>query len=146
MEVFRAARTLIDAGLPNDAVSRAYYAAFHLMRAAALSRGVDPRTHAGTLNVFNRELTRKGTLPPFNKLLTGLQSAREVADYDAGVSFTLDEARALVAEADAFATAVLDLLRAEGGGSTARPDAAERGRVTSCRGLRSPARRRTTYD
>jgi uncharacterized protein (UPF0332 family) len=84
------------------------------MRAALLSRGVDAKTHAGAMKLFNRELTQKGVLPPFNKLLTGLSGSREAADYDAGVSFTTDEARALLADADAFRAAVLDLLTREG--------------------------------
>jgi len=113
-ETLRAARTLLAAGLPNDALSRTYYAAFHVMRAAVLSRGVDPKTHAGTLNLFNRELTRKGLLPPFNKLLTGLHSAREAADYEAGVSFTEAEAQALLTESQAFTATVIDFLKREG--------------------------------
>lgn len=113
-DALRAATMLLAGNLPNDAVSRAYYAAFHAMRAAVLSRGIDAKTHAGTLNLFNRELTKTGVLPPFNRLLTGLSSAREAADYEAGVSFTTDEASAFVGEAELFSRAVFDLLRSEG--------------------------------
>ena len=113
-DAFRAADTLINAGLPNDAVSRTYYGAFHLMRAALISRGVEAKTHAGTIKLFNRELTQKNVLPPFNKLLTGLAGSREAADYETSVSFTVDEARAILTEVDAFRTVVLELLRGEG--------------------------------
>jgi uncharacterized protein (UPF0332 family) len=113
-ESFREVRTLLDAKLPNGAVSRTYYAVFHLMRAAVLSRGVDPKTHAGALHQFNHHLTKPGLLPPFNRLIAGLQRSREMADYEAAVSFTLDEARSMLDEAIAFSDAVLDLLRREG--------------------------------
>lgn len=113
-ETLRAARILLDAKLPNDAVSRAYYAAFHAMRAAVISRGIDPKTHAGTLTLFNREITRAGLLPPFNKLLTGLSSAREAADYEAGVSFTLEEAMSMTSDAASFVNEVESLLTREG--------------------------------
>jgi uncharacterized protein len=111
---FREARTLIDAALPNGAVSRAYYAAFHMARAALLSRGIEAKTHAGTMKLFHRELTAKGVMPSFNKLLGDIQAARQTADYDAAISFTLDEAREVLGEAERFSAAVSDLLKREG--------------------------------
>ena len=113
-DTFRAAITLLEAGLPNDALARTYYAAFHVVRAAVLSRGHDPKTHAGALNLFNRELGRTGTLPSYNRLLTGLQGARAAADYDAAVTFSEAEARQYLDEAEAFASTVVELLRREG--------------------------------
>ncbi len=113
-EAFREAEILVGAGLTNGAVSRAYYVVFHLARAALLTRGIEPKTHSGALKLVNTELTRKGLLPSFNKLLSGLQRSREVADYDAAVSFTGDEAKEFVADAETFRVAVLDLLRREG--------------------------------
>jgi hypothetical protein len=41
----RAARALADLGLYDDAASRLYYAAFHLISAALLSLGVQAQTH-----------------------------------------------------------------------------------------------------
>ena len=111
---FREAQTLIDASLPNGAVSRAYYAAFHMARAALLSRGIESKTHAGTMKLFHRELTAKGVMPSFNKLLGDIQTARQSADYDAAISFTLDEAREVYDEAERFSTAVTELLKREG--------------------------------
>lgn len=113
-DALREAMTLIAAGLPNGAVSRAYYAAFHMARAGLLSRGVEAKSHAGTQKMFHRELTAKGALPSFNKLLGDIQAARERADYDAGISFTLDEASEVLDEAERFSRAVGDLLRREG--------------------------------
>lgn len=75
---------------------------------------MDPKTHAVALNAFNRELTKTGTLPSYNRLLTGLQGARTAADYDAAVSFSPEEARQFLDEADAFARTVLELLHREG--------------------------------
>ena len=55
-DAFREAQTLIAAGLPNGAVSRAYYAAFHMARAGLLSRGIEAKSHAATQKLFHREL------------------------------------------------------------------------------------------
>jgi len=111
----RAATALVGLGLNADAVSRAYYAVFHLLRAALLSRGVDPKTHAGAIHLFNTELVRKGTFPSaHNRLLGGLQRARELADYDAAVAFSAEDAGAEVAAAHEFSRAVLEVLTKEG--------------------------------
>jgi uncharacterized protein (UPF0332 family) len=113
-EAFREARGLIDLRLPNGAVSRAYYAAFHMARAALLTRGLEAKTHAGMQKLVARELTAKGVLPSFGKLLGDIQKARETADYDAAISFTLDEAREVLEEAERFSSVVTELLKREG--------------------------------
>jgi uncharacterized protein (UPF0332 family) len=114
-QAMRAAKALVGLGLNADAVSRAYYAVLHLLRAALLSRGVDPKTHAGAIHLFNSELVRKGTFSSaHNRLLGGLQRARELADYDAAVTFSAEDAEAEVAAAERFAAAVMEVLTREG--------------------------------
>ena len=114
-EAFRAAEALLSLDLNADAVSRAYYAAFHLIRALLLSRGVEPKTHAGAIHLLNLELIRPGLLPSsFNRLVGGLQRSREFADYDAAVAFSADDARAELEAARSFEAAALELLRAQG--------------------------------
>jgi uncharacterized protein len=99
----RAARALVDLGLFADAVSRAYYVVFHALRAALLSRAVDPKTHSRAIHLFNTELVRTGIFPSsHNRLLAGLQRSRELADYDAAVMFSQDDAIAEVDGADRF--------------------------------------------
>ncbi len=112
---FRAAEALLGLGLHADSISRAYYAAFHIARALLLSRGVEPRTHAGAVHQLNAEFIRPGLLSTsFNRLLAGLQRSREFADYDAAVAFSEDDARGELDAARAFESAALDLLRSEG--------------------------------
>ena len=111
----RAARALLDLGLHADAVSRAYYAVFHALRALLLSRGVEPKTHAGAIHLFNVELVRPGLFPSHdNRVVGGLQRARELADYDAAVVFTDEDARAEVEAAERFLGDALAFLRREG--------------------------------
>ena len=88
-------------------MSRSYYAAFH---ALPFSRGIEPKTHAGAIHLFNTEFVRRGLFSSsHNRLLGGLQRARELADYDAAVAFSVEDAaaelngaRAFIAEAIAF--------------------------------------------
>jgi uncharacterized protein (UPF0332 family) len=114
-QAMRSAEALLGLALHADAVSRAYYAVFHLLRALLLSRGVEPKTHAGAIHLFNTELVRAGVFPSsHNRLLGGLQRARELADYDAAVVFSADDAAAEVAEARSFRDAALAFLAKEG--------------------------------
>ena len=83
-QALQAARALLGVALHADSVSRAYYGAFHCLRALLLSRGVETKTHAGAIHTFNTEFVRAGLLPSsHNRLLAGIQRLRELADYDA---------------------------------------------------------------
>jgi uncharacterized protein (UPF0332 family) len=76
-----AARLCADAGLWDDAVSRAYYAAFHHVQALLFSAGLEARSHTGTHHLFHLHLVRPGHVPArLGKLLAGLQKYREQAD------------------------------------------------------------------
>jgi uncharacterized protein (UPF0332 family) len=114
-EAMRAAEALLSLRLFKDAVSRAYYAVFHAIRAVLLSRGIEPKTHAGAIHLLNVHLVRDGVLPAsHNRLLAGLQRARELADYDAAVTFDADDAARYLSDARAFTTELTTLLEREG--------------------------------
>jgi uncharacterized protein (UPF0332 family) len=110
-----AAQALLDLGLHADSVSRSYYAVFHYLRALLLTRGIEPKSHNGAIRLFNTEFVRPGAFPTaHNRLLGGLQKAREMADYDSAVAFSKDDARAQLEEARQFAREVGAFLEREG--------------------------------
>lgn len=110
-----AAAALIAAELHADAVSRAYYGAYHHIRALLYSRGLEPRSHAGALHLLNVEFIRPGLLPSANnRLLSGLQRSRELADYDPAVVFSAEDARIALDDARAFAGEVRRMLSGAG--------------------------------
>jgi uncharacterized protein (UPF0332 family) len=114
-QALQAARALLGLGLHADCVSRAYYAAYHVLRALLYSRGVEPKTHSGAIHLFNTEFVRSGLLPSaHNRLLAGMQRSRELADYDAAVTFAKADAEAHVKEAEAFRADVVAVLGREG--------------------------------
>lgn len=78
----RAAEALLAVSLWDDAVSRAYYAAFHWLRAALSLRGLEARTHAGTHDLFFRHFVAPGDAPrELARRFSVLQSdAREQID------------------------------------------------------------------
>ncbi|HEX3594166.1 MAG TPA: HEPN domain-containing protein [Polyangiaceae bacterium] len=99
----KAARALVDLGLPNDAVSRAYYAAFHYGRAVLLCHGLEPKPHRGVLALLERSAGEAGWLSrDAVTRLAHLQTFRSVADYDARVRISLERAREEVAASETF--------------------------------------------
>jgi len=96
----RAAELCLEAGLFDDAVSRAYYAAFHHVQAVLLTAGLQSRSHAGAHDLFYLHFVRTGAIPPHvAKLFAGLQRFREQADYARAFHFDEQDARQEVANA-----------------------------------------------
>lgn len=75
-------------------MTRYYYAAFHAARAALLSRGLEPRTHASIKSLFSQHFVLEGLLePPASRVLSRLETEREDADYSRESIFTEADAR-----------------------------------------------------
>jgi uncharacterized protein (UPF0332 family) len=106
-ETLEAAFILFEAGKLADAISRAYYGAFHYARALLLMLGEEARTHSGVDRIIQRDLVREGLLDPeAGRLLARLMTYRFEADYTAEYVFTavaareeLDAAKRFVQEA-----------------------------------------------
>jgi uncharacterized protein (UPF0332 family) len=114
-ESLESARILLAAAKHADAVSRAYYAAFHFARALLLTLPEEPRTHGGVERLLQRDFVRAGALDPETaKLFSRLQKFRQDADYTAEFVFTGPGAAEEVAAAERFVTAARALLVARG--------------------------------
>lgn len=102
-DALRAAQALLELGLHNDAVSRAYYAAFHYARALLLLEGLEPKTHRGVVSLLMDRYEKPGRLEPGAvSILARLQTFRGLADYDARERIAKDRADAEVAAAELF--------------------------------------------
>ena len=106
-EKLRAAGLLIVGGAWGDASSRAYYAAFHAVSAALLSRGETYSRHSQVLGAFNRAFVHTGLFPrAFTVLLTRLFENRQSGDYAILPGITEAEARQDVADAQQIVEAI----------------------------------------
>jgi hypothetical protein len=109
----RVARELSDRGDWDDAVSRAYYAAFHAAQAALLTEGQRAETHRGLVVLFALLLVKTGKLDRrWGKFLANLKDDREAGDYDPLSYVDEETARRAVAEAEEFVAAVARYLDA----------------------------------
>ncbi|MBI3203410.1 MAG: HEPN domain-containing protein [Polyangiaceae bacterium] len=93
-DALRVARACLDIGIVRDAMSRAYYGAFHAARALLLLDGIEPKTHAGVLRMLSEHWVQTGRLEPrFGLALTRLQAYRQAADYAYAFDARLDDVR-----------------------------------------------------
>ena len=85
----QSAELLLAANMFADAVSRAYYGAFHYARALLLMLGEEPVTHAGVERLLHRDVVRAGILSAdVARQFARLQKMRLDADYTSEFVFT----------------------------------------------------------
>lgn len=98
---------MLDHGDTASSVSRAYYAMFLAAEAALLTRDIAANSHRAVIAAFGDAFVKDGPLPREDgRALHFAFERRLVADYDATVEFTREEARAILATAEAFVARV----------------------------------------
>lgn len=74
----------------DDAVSRAYYAAFYAAQAALIGKGLSSKTHQGLIQLFSAHFIKTGILDKkLGSILVELKDDREKGDYE--IYSTLDK-------------------------------------------------------
>ena len=109
-EKLRVAEFLFSGDNYDDAVSRAYYAAFHAAQAVLLTEGLSAGTHQGVVNLFGLHLVKTGKFEKkYGKFLGNLKDDREAGDYEIYSSIdretaqnALDESREFLKAAEAY--------------------------------------------
>ena len=106
------ARILLESDRIDDAISRAYYAAFLSVRALLYLLGVSARTHSGVLTIFGLRVIKEGLLPPkIGKYLNELFEARETSDYAVVFYYTKEDGKKYIQKAEEIINAVKNLLK-----------------------------------
>jgi uncharacterized protein (UPF0332 family) len=112
----RTAERLLADGELDDAISRAYYAAFHAAHALLLTVGLEPKTHEGTLSLFGLHFVRAGRIDMSHaRALRAIKEDRENGDYAEIVFFDAQEARQRVDSAGSLLEACVRLLETDHG-------------------------------
>ena len=82
LEKLETARIMFENARYDDAVSRAYYAVFHAMTAALLSKGLSFSSHGQVIGAFNREFIKTGIFPKeYASVIQALFDDRQIGDY-----------------------------------------------------------------
>jgi len=95
----------------EDAISRAYYAAFHAVTAALASRDLEAKTHTGARTLFALHFVRTGEVQAdIARTLDALLRDRQSGDYDAYPLLTAEDADGALHGAEAVIAAVRRVL------------------------------------
>ena len=87
----------------RGAITKSYYVFLDMARAALLSKGIITKTHGSTVAKFAEEYIKSGQIAKeygrwFNRALR----ARQEADYEVLKTFTADEAKDIMEQAEKF--------------------------------------------
>jgi uncharacterized protein (UPF0332 family) len=97
------AQRLFVSGDYEDAVSRAYYAAFHTAQALLVTAGERAQTHAGVVTLFGLLFVKTEKFDrKFGKYLASLKDDRENGDYEVLAYIDQEAARSALSEAEEF--------------------------------------------
>lgn len=82
-EKYFSAKINYDNQLYDDAISRLYYAVYHLISAVLLTKDLTFSSHGQTLGYFNKEFIKTNIFPKnFSKYIELLFKSRQIGDYD----------------------------------------------------------------
>lgn len=97
------AETLFNNKGYDDAVSRAYYTAFHAAKAVLLTEGLTTEAHQGVVNLFGLHFVKTGKFDKkFGRMLVNLKDDREDGDYEIFSAIDKEIAEEAVNEAREF--------------------------------------------
>jgi uncharacterized protein (UPF0332 family) len=91
-ESMKAADLLFKNGFTRDAVARLYYSLLYTVRAMLLTKGLEPRSHEGTLRLFGLHFVKRGLFEPGDShVFSRLMKYRQEADYNPSYVFTPED-------------------------------------------------------
>lgn len=118
----RAARLLLDDGLPEFAVSRAYYTMFYLAEALLLGEGLAYSKHSAVIAAFGKYFARTNRLPAeLHAHLREAQDQRNLGDYDTGDGPDAARAEEQILRADQFLRAAVCFMSANASARSESP-------------------------
>lgn len=83
----------------QGATSRAYYAAFHMIQALLLTKGLEARSHHGVAHLFRLHFIKtKMVEPKYSQILARAQKYREEADYSHAMEFSREQTEGTISE------------------------------------------------
>ncbi len=105
------AQFMLENGMLDGAVNRAYYAMFTAIRAALFPHGIFTKSHTGAHTKF-RELYIKNALLPveLSKMLSTVFEWRQEVDYDFEILEDQDVAKKAIEFGQFFCSAVFEIL------------------------------------
>ena len=110
-QILKSIPALIEIEDYYSAVNRAYYAAFHAIKALEVLDNYDSKKHSGLMNHFRLEYIKTGKFDvKYSEILKALAEYRQDSDYDIFASITLEIAQQQYENAKEFVNAIEEYL------------------------------------
>ncbi|HEY2385174.1 MAG TPA: HEPN domain-containing protein [Terriglobia bacterium] len=91
----------------EDAISRAYYAAYYAAHALLLSEGLESRSHGGLVALVGLHFVKTGRLDKkFGRNLSNLMEDRQQSDYNLFSGLEKEDAEQALEEARSFVSEI----------------------------------------
>jgi|LakMenE18May11ns_1017448.scaffolds.fasta_scaffold9849067_2 uncharacterized protein (UPF0332 family) len=108
------AELLAQNGYFLGSISRMYYGLFYFVSAFLYAKGLRPKSHKGTLKLFNNEtLSNPGLTLNDSKHFHSLFNWRQESDYGDFVTFEKEEMEALLLKTKALISLIRGLIQVE---------------------------------
>lgn len=100
-DCLREAKLLLDAEEYKGAANRAYYAAFHSLRAVLILNGFDSKKHSGIIAKFREKYLKTGLFgKEISDYISSLFRVRSASDYDDFYIVSKEEAKSQLRKAE----------------------------------------------
>jgi len=106
-EALKDAELLLSNQRFQGATARAYYAAFHMIQALLLTKGLEAKSHQGVAHLFRLHFIKDQKMDPkYSQILARAQKYREEADYHYTMEFTRQQAEETLSEINDLISAI----------------------------------------
>jgi len=110
-----AAQNHLTSGDFDFASSKAYYAVFHAMQAALLTKELSFSKHSGVISAFNQYFIKTGVFPKdFSEKIEMLFKERQIGDYDYDPGISFEDAAEDIKASETIINAIQDFLDQRG--------------------------------
>lgn len=121
-EMLIAAEDNLKIGQYKTSLNRSYYAIFHAMRAANITKGFDSSKHSGVIAFFNKEYLKENIIDrKMSPIIKNSSFFREKSDYDDFFIASKKDAEKQLKNAKIFLNVVEDYLKLENHNLPANP-------------------------
>lgn len=111
-KALRSAKLLLKYGELEDATSRAYYAMFHAAKAILFRKGLQAKTHKGTVSLFGEHIVKKGILSEeYADALRKAFDLRQKSDYELYAELDEEVVKETIKNAEKFIEKIKESLK-----------------------------------
>lgn len=113
-KALKSAKLLQENGELEGAASRAYYAMFHAARAILFNKGINAKTHRGTISIFGEKIVKQRILSEeYADMLRKAFDLGQKSDYELYTELNAETVKEAIKNAEKFIKKAKELTKAQ---------------------------------